>query len=85
MLMVKPWFTYIVQCSDSTLYTGITNDLERRLEEHNSGEKGAKYTRSRRPVKLVYREKFTCRTDAARREAAIKNMRVEDKKELLTS
>jgi putative endonuclease len=82
--MKKAWFSYIVLCSDNTLYTGITNDLDRRIEEHNSSDRGAKYTRSRRPVKLIYFEEFDCRSDAAKREAAIKNMRIEEKRELLT-
>jgi len=76
------WYTYIVECSDSTLYTGITNDLQRRVEEHNNDEKGAKYTRSRRPVKLVYSEGFASRSEAAKREASIKSMGVEEKREL---
>lgn len=81
--MKKTWFTYIVQCSDNTLYTGITNDLERRVKEHNSCEKGAKYTRGRRPVELVYSESFTSRAEAAKREFVIKGMRIEDKRELI--
>ena len=81
--MKKSWFVYIVRCADNTLYTGITNDLDRRIAEHNSGDKGAKYTRSRIPVTLVYSESFTCRSDAAKREAAIKSMRVGQKRELL--
>ena len=80
--MKKSWFSYIVKCADNSLYTGITNDLPRRIEEHNSSDKGAKYTRSRRPVMLIYCEEFTCRADAAKREAAIKNMRTEEKREL---
>ena len=48
------WYVYMVRCSDETLYTGITNDLEKRIEAHNSGKNGARYTRSRGPVKLVY-------------------------------
>ena len=48
------WFVYILKCSDNTLYTGITTDIERRIKEHNSSNKGAKYTKTRRPVKLFY-------------------------------
>ena len=66
--------TYILKCSDGTLYTGWTNDIEKRLKAHNEG-KGAKYTKSRRPVKLVYFETFETRQEAMKREAAIKRMR----------
>ena len=62
----------MVQCADKTLYTGITTVLERRIEEHNSSNKGAKYTRVRRPVKLVYSEKFPNRSTASSREYEIK-------------
>jgi len=62
----------MVQCADETLYTGIAKDLKRRVKEHNESEKGAKYTRARRPVKLVYSEKFTDRSTASKREYEIK-------------
>lgn len=65
---------YILQCADDTLYTGIATDVDRRLTEHNSSEKGAKYTRSRRPVRLVYREPFPDRSSASRREYEIKKL-----------
>ena len=64
---------YILRCADGTLYTGCTNDLSRRLAAHNAG-KGAKYTRSRRPVELVYREEVPDKSAALRREAAIKGL-----------
>lgn len=64
---------YILRCGDGTLYTGSTNDLARRLRAHQSG-RGAKYTRSRLPVELVYREPAADRSAALRREAAIKRM-----------
>ena len=60
-------YTYIVRCCDNTLYTGWTTDLDRRMEAHNSG-KGAKYTRSRRPVELIYAERFDTKQEAMRRE-----------------
>ena len=63
---------YILQCADDTLYTGIATDVDRRLDEHNGSEKGAKYTRSRRPVTLVYCEAFPDRSSASRREYEIK-------------
>lgn len=64
---------YILQCADGTLYTGWTMDLEQRLQAHNSG-KGARYTRGRRPVRLVYREEQPTRSAAQRREAAIRRL-----------
>ncbi len=66
-------YTYLLLCADGTLYCGWTNRLEERIEAHNSG-KGAKYTKSRRPVKLVYFEAFATKEEAMRREAAIKRM-----------
>jgi len=66
------WYVYIVRCSDSTLYTGITTDLARRVREHNEGKAGAKYTRTRRPVMLVYHELATSRAEAVRREVLLK-------------
>ncbi len=62
----------MVQCSDGTLYTGIATELERRIEEHNGSDKGAKYTRVRRPVTLVYSEKHPDRSSASKREYEIK-------------
>lgn len=75
---------YILECSDGSLYTGWTNDLERRMREHNAG-KGAKYTKSRRPVVLVYFEAFETRQEAMSREYAIKRLKREDKLKLLES
>ncbi|MBA3007635.1 MAG: GIY-YIG nuclease family protein [Proteobacteria bacterium] len=69
------WYVYIVQCGDNSLYTGITKDLEKRILEHNSGPKGAKYTRSRRPVALVYSEEATSRSAATSREHHIKKLK----------
>jgi putative endonuclease len=77
------WYTYIIRCADNTLYTGITIDLERRVGEHNSDDKGAKYTRGRQPVELVYSETFPDRAKASSREAAIKKMRAGEKRALL--
>jgi len=70
---------YILECSDKTLYTGITVDLERRVGEHNNSEKGAKYTRARRPVKIVYHKKFKNRSVASKEEVRIKKMSREEK------
>jgi putative endonuclease len=77
------WHVYIVRCSDGTLYTGITNDLEKRIEAHNSGKDGARYTRSRRPVTLVYAEQAGSKSAAARLEYKIKRLERARKKELI--
>jgi putative endonuclease len=69
----QPWYVYILQCSDRTLYTGIAKDLEKRLAQHNNGT-GAKYTRGRVPVELVFAEGVPCHGDALRRECQIKRM-----------
>ena len=68
------WYVYMVRCNDGTLYTGITNDLEKRIKAHNSGKDGARYTRSRRPVKLVYSEEAGAKSTAAKLENKIKKM-----------
>ena len=72
------WQIYIIECRDGSLYTGITIDLEKRLAAHNAG-KGAKYTASRRPVQLVYHEGATNRSEASKRENAIKKLNRNDK------
>ncbi|MBX2867660.1 MAG: GIY-YIG nuclease family protein [Acidiferrobacterales bacterium] len=68
------WFVYILRCSDGTLYTGITTDLERRLVEHNHPKSLTRYTRSRQPVELLYQESAPDRSQACIREAQIKKM-----------
>lgn len=68
------YFVYIIKCSDNTLYTGITTDVKRRIQEHNSSDKGAKYTKLRRPVELLYTENSENRSSASKREYAIKKM-----------
>ena len=75
-------YTYILKCADDTLYCGWTNDLEKRLEAHNSG-KGAKYTRSRLPVELIYYEEFETKEEAMSREYHIKKLPREKKLELI--
>jgi putative endonuclease len=75
-------YVYMLRCSDGSLYTGWTTDLEKRVTVHNSG-KGAKYTRSRLPVRLVYFESFEEKSDAQRREYAIKKMSKAKKEALL--
>lgn len=71
----KAYTLYILKCSDDTYYTGIAIDVEKRLSEHNSSDKGAKYTRSRRPVTLMYRETCSDKSSALKREIAIKRMK----------
>ena len=79
------WYLYILRCADNSLYAGITTELERRLDEHNhSNRLAAAYTRSRRPVQLIYHETYPTRSLAARREAEIKRMPRREK-ELLIS
>jgi putative endonuclease len=73
----------MVRCSDGTLYTGITIDLEKRIEAHNSGKDGARYTRSRRPVKLVYSEQVESKSAAAKLECQIKRLPRDKKKRLI--
>lgn len=68
-----PWFVYVVRCGDGSLYTGIATDVEARVSVHNEG-RGARYTRSRRPVTLVYVERRRNRSSALRRELAIKGL-----------
>ena len=82
----KAWYIYIIECADGTYYTGITTDTERRIAEHNtSGIKGARYTRARRPVKLVYSEKVSGRSEALKRESRIKKMSRAVKEKLVSS
>jgi len=71
---ITQWWVYILRCADGSLYTGICTNVERRVEEHNSSTKGAKYTRARRPVKLVYQEQSESRSAASKREAEIKKL-----------
>jgi predicted GIY-YIG superfamily endonuclease len=77
-----PWFVYILRCRDGSLYTGITNDLQRRCRQHNQGT-ASRYTRSRRPTVLVWREAQASRSEALKREAAIKALSRREKLELI--
>lgn len=83
--MIKEWKIYIVECSDGTYYTGITKDVRRRILEHNFGLRSAKYTRSRRPVKLIYQESADDRSVASKREYQIKKLSRREKTNLLKS
>ncbi len=79
------YYLYILKCADGTLYTGITTDLKRRVAEHNSMKFGAKYTSSRRPVKLAYSKKFKNRSLVAKAEAEIKKLKKSQKLKLIHS
>ena len=83
--MKNNWKVYIVECADGTYYTGITTDVSRRILEHNYSFKSAKYTRSRRPVKLVYEEDTQNRSTASKRERQIKKMKRKEKTILIKS
>lgn len=78
------WYVYILRCGDGTLYTGITDDIPRRLAAHRSG-KGAKYTRGRGPLELVYQEQVPDKSAALRREIEIKRLRRAEKERLIKS
>ena len=80
-IMEKTWKLYILRCGDGSLYTGITTDVERRLEEHRSG-KGAKYTRGRTPLELVYKEECPDKSAALKRELELKALSREEKLKL---
>ena len=77
-----PWSLYIIQCSDESLYTGITTDISRRLKEHNA-KKGAFYTQNKTPVKLVYQEAMASQSKARKREAQIKRLTRKEKLALI--
>ena len=77
-----PYYIYILECADGTLYTGSTNDLTKRVETHNTSKTGAKYTRARRPVKMVYSEEFETKSEAMKREWEIKKMGRKEKLKL---
>ena len=80
--MEKIWYLYILRCGDGTLYTGITTDVRRRLEDHRAG-KGAKYTRGRAPLELVHREECGTHSAALKREIEIKKLPREEKEKLI--
>ena len=79
---MKRWYIYILRCADGTLYTGMTDDVARRVQVHNSG-KGAKYTRGRTPVEVVYSEECETYSDALKREYAIKQLTRQQKLQLI--
>ena len=77
------YYLYILKCADGTLYTGITVDLKRRVEEHNFSKFGARYTKARRPVKLVYSKKFLNRSIVSKEEARIKALSRKQKQDMI--
>jgi len=79
------WYVYIVQCADRSLYTGVTTDLLRRVDEHNNRPSGARYTRARRPVRLVYFESSDSRACACQREHALKRLTPAGKRQLISA
>lgn len=79
------WFVYIIKCADNTLYTGITTDLDRRLNEHNSSDKWAKYTKMRRPVEMVFSQICEDRSQASKLEYKIKNYTKQQKLSIIAT
>ena len=82
-VLIMKYFVYIVRCKDDTLYTGITTDVDRRVREHNGNNKGAKYTKMRQPVKLVYSTKYANRSQATKAEMQIKELNRKQKNLLI--
>ena len=79
------YYVYILECSDDSLYTGSTNDLKRRIKQHNESKRGARYTRMRRPTRLIYSEKFQILKEARKRESEIKKWKREKKLALINN
>ncbi len=89
-MLHNTWFVYILRCADNSLYTGITMDINRRMDEHNgicsdTKKKGAKYTHGRRPVTLAYKEQTDSRSAASKREYAIKTLKKSQKEQLIVA
>ena len=78
------WFVYMLRCRDNSVYTGITNNLDKRIKAHMSGN-GSKYLRGRLPVKLIYKEDFSNRSSASKREIAVKKLKKKEKELLIKS
>ena len=79
------WFVYIIEASDGSLYTGVTTDVQRRFAEHGDSDKGAKFFRGRKPLKVVYTEEHPDRSSALKREAEIKKLSRQNKLQLIGS
>jgi putative endonuclease len=80
---MSAWFVYVVRCSDGSLYTGITNNIKKRILEHNYGTRGAKYTKSRRPVRLLYKRECDSRSHALKEEWAFKKLKKTEKERII--
>ena len=80
---MKPWFLYVVRCADDTLYTGVTTDITRRLHEHNVTKRGAKYTKTRRPVQLIYWVDHKDRSTAQKAERKFKKLSRQQKEAII--
>lgn len=85
MTFEQPWFLYVVECSDGSLYTGITTDVKRRIYEHNNSKRAAKYTRSRRPVELIFWCDYNSKSEALKAEYTFKQLSAMEKRLLLKS
>lgn len=85
MPVTSPWFVYLLRCADGTLYAGITTSPERRLAEHNTGKAGARYTRARRPVVLVWQQEASDRSVASRCEYLLRQLTKAEKEALVAS
>lgn len=81
--MDKPWYLYVVNCSDGTLYTGVTTNVDRRVHEHNTSKRGAKYTKTRRPVNLLWSKEYTSRSEAQSAEYEFKRLFREQKLQII--
>lgn len=82
-LAVEIWYVYLVECADGSFYTGISNNVEKRIVKHNSSQ-GAKYTKTRLPVKLIYKEKCGSKSDASKREYELKQLTRSQKEKLIS-
>ena len=85
MTINNTWFVYFVRCNDNSLYAGITTDIERRLHQHNHNKLGAKYTRAKRPVTLVFIEKAINKSVASKREHQLKKLTKDQKEQLVNT
>ena len=83
MISAKHWFLYVVRCCDGTLYTGVTTDLNRRVNEHNTSKRGAKYTKTRRPVNLIWSNKYNNRSEAQSAEYSFKKLSRKEKLDII--
>ncbi len=77
------WFLYVLECSDGSLYTGVTTNIQRRLNEHNTSDRGAKYTKTRRPVKLVWHKEYPTRSEAQSEECRFKKLTRKNKLKII--